>query len=218
MTPPSFLWCVSGALLITLPLPSRKVSPNAQRGESRKAAIVKSRHVKAHRFRAWAITKAAIQTTFPLPSFTGYSLTFHWPTAAYRDDDNADASCKAYRDGIASALFMDDRHLRKVALSTHCKDPQNPRLQILLHAPCNSSTSFNCYAHKETASPTSSSSPTSPRKESQASPPNALPPPSASRKRKSSPPPTTSPALPSSTKRGKPLAGGRSATPSPEKD
>lgn len=217
MNPPSFLWCVSGALLLVLPLPSRRVSPNAQRGQSRGAALAKARHVKAHRFRAWAIAKAATQSVFPFPTFAGYSLSFHWPTAAYRDDDNADASCKAYRDGIASALAIDDRHLRKLSLSSHHKDKTNPRLEILLHPPCNSSDSANSSTTKATASPTSSSLPTSPRKASTEQPPSAPPQPSGSRKRKSSPPAKRSHASPSSPKRATQAKAAPSATPSPAK-
>ena len=124
------------AITLTLPLPSRHVSPNARRGQSRSAAIAKSRHVKLHRQRARIITRAALSTG-PAPTVTGYTLAFHWPTKAYRDDDNADASCKSYRDGIADALGIDDRSLRKIALSTHHLDRDRPRLEITIHTTAN---------------------------------------------------------------------------------
>jgi hypothetical protein len=46
------------------------------------------------------------------PTFSTYSLTFHFPTNRNRDDDNYSAACKSYRDGIADALRMDDHGLR----------------------------------------------------------------------------------------------------------
>ncbi len=133
---PTFTWNPEGhpvgTLILTLPLPGRRVSPNATRGQSKKAAVIKSRHIKNHRTRARLITLAAIGDKIGV-TFHGYTLHFHWPTAAYRDDDNADASFKSYRDGIAQALNIDDRHLRRLHLSTHQKDPTNPRLEIHLH-------------------------------------------------------------------------------------
>jgi crossover junction endodeoxyribonuclease RusA len=44
------------------------------------------------------------------PDWTGVSIhwEFHPKTATRPDDDNCIASCKAYRDGIADALGIDD--------------------------------------------------------------------------------------------------------------
>jgi crossover junction endodeoxyribonuclease RusA len=66
------------------------------------------------------------------PAFTSYSLAFHFPQERNRDDDNAAASCKAYRDGIADALRIDDSTLRIQSL-TAAIDRTNPRLEITLH-------------------------------------------------------------------------------------
>lgn len=123
---------------IVLPIPDRAVSPNATRGQSRWAAIVKSKAVKKHRAKAKLETRRALYATCghydgaDLPKFDGYSIAFYFKTAAYRDDDNAEASCKAYRDGIAEALGMNDRDLKKAALSTFDKDKNNPRVEITL--------------------------------------------------------------------------------------
>lgn len=133
---PQAIIAVDGKLTLFLPIPNRAVSPNAQRGQSKKAAINKSKKVKAHRFRAKvAMKNAMVLFDFDpaLPRFTGYSLAFFFSTTRFRDDDNADASCKAYRDGIAEALGMDDRNLRKCALSTHAKDAAMPRVEFTLH-------------------------------------------------------------------------------------
>ena len=66
------------------------------------------------------------------PAFYGYSLAFHFRTSAHRDDDNADACCKSYRDGMAAALGINDRHFKKLALSTHATDPRCPRVEVTL--------------------------------------------------------------------------------------
>lgn len=125
-------------MTIVLPIPSRRVSPNASRGHSKKAAIIKSRHVKSHKRKAETLAKVAISETYkrhglPVPRFIGYSIVHYFATAAFRDDDNADAACKAYRDGIARALGVDDRTLPKVKLSILAKDAANPRVEITLH-------------------------------------------------------------------------------------
>ncbi len=121
-------------LTLSLPIPDRTVSPNAQRGQSRWAAIVKSKAVKQHRKRAQFALEAALeQNGLKGVKWSGYSLAFYFPTMAFRDDDNADGSCKAYRDGCATALKVDDKTLRKIKLSTHAKDSECPRVEFTLH-------------------------------------------------------------------------------------
>ena len=66
------------------------------------------------------------------PAFSTYSLAFHFPQERNRDDDNAAASCKAYRDGIADALRIDDSTLHLHAL-TSTIDRQQPRLEITMN-------------------------------------------------------------------------------------
>ena len=127
-----------GRLTLFLPLPATAISPNGATGHSRAAALRKAKRIKIHKTRARlamvdALARYGLSSSSPAPRFTGYSLAFHFPTVTFRDDDNADASCKAYRDGIAAALHIDDRLLKKVALSTHQKDPTTPRLEFTLH-------------------------------------------------------------------------------------
>ena len=122
-----------GSLTICLPVPPASISPNARRGESRGAAICKSKVVKAYRSLAHLMFfNALLSLELGTTPFTGYRLAFYFRTRRFRDDDNADASCKAYRDGMADALRMDDCKLRKCALSTHAHDPECPRVEITL--------------------------------------------------------------------------------------
>lgn len=122
-----------GSILLVLPMPPRALSPNACRGQSIWAAMAKAKLVKRHREIARLIMASALASLDKRPCFAGYSMQFFFRTAAFRDDDNADASCKAYRDGIAQALGVDDRTLRKLLLSTYQKDGAAPRVEITLH-------------------------------------------------------------------------------------
>jgi hypothetical protein len=113
-------------MTITLPLPDARLSPNARCHWAKKSTITR-RHVR----RAAAATMAALGGR-AIPSFSGYTLAFFFPNAIRRDDDNAAASCKAYRDGIAKALCIDDHGLRMAAAPSIQIDRINPRLEITL--------------------------------------------------------------------------------------
>ena len=119
----------NGDITISLPIPPRSISPNGRRGESRIAAIQKGRIIKQHRQHAKLVMCSALAGV-TARDFAGYSLTFHFRTRAFRDDDNADASVKCYRDGICDALQVDDKHFRKLALSRHEHDPKCPRVEV----------------------------------------------------------------------------------------
>lgn len=120
-------------MTITLPIPDREVSPNASRGQSRWAAISKSKKVKLHRDRARVETIIAKQAIDCEQTPVGYSLAHFFPTMAFRDEDNADGACKAYRDGICDAFGMSDKNFCKLALSTRAKDASNPRVEITIY-------------------------------------------------------------------------------------
>lgn len=116
-------------------MPDRSVSPNARRGESRLAAIMKSRTVKSHRRAATHAMKIVLaRGDWPAGSTAlGYSLAHYFPTLRFRDEDNADGACKAYRDGICDALGIDDRNFCKLRLSTRAKDKARPRVDITIY-------------------------------------------------------------------------------------
>lgn len=67
-----------------------------------------------------------------IPRITGYTLTFYLPDARSRDDDNLAAACKAYRDGIADALQIDDSTLALAARPVLEIDRADPRVKITL--------------------------------------------------------------------------------------
>jgi hypothetical protein len=121
-------------MTITLPIPDRQISPNAQRGQSRWAAIAKSKLVKKHREMAkMAVICAIANGQKAQGEPIGYSLKHYFPTARFRDEDNADGACKAYRDGICDALGIDDKNFCKRELSTRAKDAKHPRVEITIY-------------------------------------------------------------------------------------
>lgn len=120
-------------MTIVLPIPSRDLSPNGRLHWAGKSRLTKNARRLAKLLTLEALGHACHAPGLPVPAFAGYSLAHYFPTAARRDDDNADAACKAYRDGIADALGIDDRQLPKVRLSTIAKDATNPRVEITLH-------------------------------------------------------------------------------------
>lgn len=131
-TMPPAVYHNCGSVTISLPYPPTSISPNASRGQSRWAAIVKSKIIKSHRQMAKiALLEALTFQEFQF-EFVGYSLAHFTPTIRARDDDNADGSCKSYRDGIADALGVDDRELKKMKLSTTQKDAKTPRVEITI--------------------------------------------------------------------------------------
>lgn len=124
-----------GRLVLPLAIPASILAPNGRPNWAKKHSAT-----KRHRASAKLLTQSALTTLFPagtLPAFTGYTLTFHYPDLRRRDDDNASASTKAYRDGIAEALGIDDHTLRlhphsSTAVIGMLLDRENPRLEITL--------------------------------------------------------------------------------------
>ncbi len=88
---------------LSLPWPDRNLSPNA-----RCHWAVKAKAVKSARNCARVLTLQALK--FRKPRWTAATLhwEFHPKTTNKVDGDNAESACKAFRDGIADALGMDD--------------------------------------------------------------------------------------------------------------
>lgn len=113
-------------MMITLPIPVNSLCPNGRAHWRTKASAT-----KAHRALAKARTLEALGGQ-PAPKYTGYSLAFYFKNVRGRDDDNATASCKAYRDGIADALGIDDNQLRLLGEPIMEIDRLHPRVEVTL--------------------------------------------------------------------------------------
>jgi crossover junction endodeoxyribonuclease RusA len=112
---------------LTLPLPSKILSPNARPNRFAKTRAVREARQLARR-EAYRLKN---EWDFPL-GFVVLSLRYvaYWKTSRGKwDDTNLTSSCKAYEDGIQDALLQDDRTWNHDQPS-HNFDETNPRLEI----------------------------------------------------------------------------------------
>lgn len=93
--------------MIILPWFDKSLSPNSRTHWANKAAAVKVA-------RSWAC-RAATVAGYDQRTFAGYDgrihvwIDFYAKTRNYPDHDNALSACKAYLDGIADALGVNDK-------------------------------------------------------------------------------------------------------------
>jgi crossover junction endodeoxyribonuclease RusA len=96
---------------LVLPWPPKELSPNARVHWS-----VRSKKAKACREIAYWETKrlmaAGAWQNLPAEGKIELHLDFYPPNRRPRDDDNLVASFKAFRDGIADALGIDDKRFK----------------------------------------------------------------------------------------------------------
>ena len=114
---------------ITLPWPDRRLSPNSRahwavtskvKAKARKDAT----HLTYDAMQKHLATQAHFAGEHRLP----VKVTFYPPDNRRRDDDNMVASFKAWRDGIADALGVDDR---RFAPEYHFADAVKPgRIEV----------------------------------------------------------------------------------------
>lgn len=93
-------------MIVTLPFPDKLLWPNGSRGQTRAVAGQKKKHHQ------WAYHAAlAERASFVRADRIGLHITVHAkPRGPLPDRDNVVASVKAYQDGIAQALGIDDKH------------------------------------------------------------------------------------------------------------
>lgn len=92
-------------ITITLPWPNRRLSPNARLFWATKARAVRDARETARLLTMQANGDGPVPVWLnPLP----VRWQFYPPTKRRYDRDNLIASCKAYQDGIADAVSLDD--------------------------------------------------------------------------------------------------------------
>lgn len=99
-------------MIVTLPWPDKRLSPNARMHWAALAKVKQEARQNAH----WAVL-ADVPANYREQVVEGdgkipLEITFYPPDNRRRDDDNMVASFKAYRDGLADGLFVDDRRFR----------------------------------------------------------------------------------------------------------
>jgi len=102
---------------VTLPWPSRALSPNSRGHWSKKAKAA-----EIYRYTCKVMTREAMQKgqwdLQPLKDLVEaggqlhVSIDFYPPNRRPRDDDNLIAAFKSGRDGVADAIGIDDKHFR----------------------------------------------------------------------------------------------------------
>ncbi len=120
-------------LVITLPLPSAKLSPNARVHWRSKAAATKAARQFAMMAALEALERAAASIWTDPPQWRAATeqATFHVRDKRRRDKDNLAASLKAYRDGITDAgILADDSGLTQLPVVVTVDGP--PRVVIVL--------------------------------------------------------------------------------------
>ena len=88
---------------ITLPWPDAKLSPNARTHWRAKAPVTKAARTSAYWLTEASGARVAGEGVIAL------RVVFHAPDNRHRDRDNVQSACKAYMDGIADALKVNDR-------------------------------------------------------------------------------------------------------------
>jgi len=117
---------------IVLPWPDKVLSPN-----SRTHWAVRSKAVKKAREGAFYATLDAGWKPIQQTGKIGLHWYFYVPSLRRYDDDNLEASCKAYRDGIADALKIDDNRFI-VTKSIVSENPKKPgRVVARIHGLAN---------------------------------------------------------------------------------
>lgn len=92
--------------MIVLPWPPKQLNPN-----SRTHWAVKAKFTKACRLRAGLETKVA-RVKVDWEGKIDVHIAFHPPDRRERDQDGMLSSCKAYLDGIADGLWVNDNRFR----------------------------------------------------------------------------------------------------------
>ena len=114
-------------ITITLPLPARELSPNARVHWARKAKAARSAKIGAYALTVNKYGKAIIPWRKARIQIRWYHKTLRFP-----DNDNCIGWCKAYRDGMCAAGYLqDDRDIKEISIDIN-KDSANPRVEITL--------------------------------------------------------------------------------------
>ncbi len=116
--------------MIVLPWPDKRLSPNARTHWAVLAKVKKQARADAHTLTTVALSLKVKKAIAAGEGRIPIVVRFCPPDARHRDDDNAIASFKAARDGIADALGIDDRRF----LPTYqFMEPEKPgRVEVVI--------------------------------------------------------------------------------------
>lgn len=117
--------------MIVLPWPDPRLNPNARTHWAILAKVKKQARADAFTLTTVAIPLKDKRAIAAQEGRIEIEVRFYPPDARLRDDDNAIASFKAARDGIADALGVDDRRFRPAYFFM---DPAKPgKIEVFIH-------------------------------------------------------------------------------------
>lgn len=117
-------------ITITLPLPHKRLSPNARVHWGRKADATKSARRTA-KYTAVALM-ADLRLDAPRLSSARVEYRFYFKTNARRDPDNAIASMKASLDGLTDAGLWTDDSVVTLLPPVLAVDRVRPRVEVVV--------------------------------------------------------------------------------------
>ena len=119
-------------MVITLPWPDKRLSPNARTHWAVLAKVKKLARKDACILATVAIPLKDKREIAAQEGRIEIEVRFYPPDARLRDDDNCVASFKAARDGIADALGVDDCRFRP---TYYFMDPAKPgKIEVVIHS------------------------------------------------------------------------------------
>ena len=110
-------------MIITLPYPDKRLNPNKRLHFRIVAPVKKQARADAHILATVALSLKDKRAIAAGGGKIPIEVRFYPPDNRHRDDDNAIASFKAARDGIADSIGVDDRRFQPVY---RFMDPDKP--------------------------------------------------------------------------------------------
>lgn len=124
--------------MIVLPWPDKRLSPNARQHWAVLAKVKKQARADAHILATVALSLKDKRAIAAGSGKIPIEVRFYPPDNRHRDDDNAIASFKAARDGIADSIGVDDRRFQPVY---RFMDPDKPgRVEVEICLPTSNAT------------------------------------------------------------------------------
>lgn len=118
--------------MIVLPWPDKRLSPNARQHWAVLAKVKKQARADAHILATVALSLKDKRAIAAGNGKIPIEVRFYPPDNRHRDDDNAIASFKAARDGIADSIGVDDRRFRPVYRFMDTDKPGRVEVEICL--------------------------------------------------------------------------------------
>ena len=118
--------------MIVLPWPDKRLSPNARQHWAVLAKVKKQARADAHILATVALSLKDKRAIAAGSGKIPIEVRFYPPDNRHRDDDNAIASFKAARDGIADSIGVDDKRFQPVYRFMEPDKPGRVEVEICL--------------------------------------------------------------------------------------